>query len=46
MMLETIFTEIENMRHFSDQVYGERRIKLEDEREKNTITSFAKKEMI
>ena len=28
------FTEIENMRHFSDQVYRERRIKLEDEREK------------
>ena len=28
------FTEIENLRHFSDQVYREHRIKLEDEREK------------
>ena len=28
------FTEIENLRHFSDQVYRENRIKLEDEREK------------
>ena len=29
------FTEIENLRHFSDQVYRENRIKLEDEIEKN-----------
>ena len=29
------FTEIENLRHFSDQVYREHRIKLEDEIEKN-----------
>lgn len=28
------FTEIENLRHFSDQAYREHRIKLEDEREK------------
>ena len=28
------FTEIENLRHFSNQVYRDRRIKLEDEREK------------
>lgn len=28
------FTEIENLRHFSDQVYREHRIKLEDEIEK------------
>ncbi|RSI94985.1 hypothetical protein [Streptococcus mitis] len=28
------FTEIENLRHFSDQVYREHRIQLEDEREK------------
>ena len=27
--------EIENLRHFSDQVYREHRMKLEDEREKN-----------
>lgn len=28
------FTEIENLRHYSNQVYRDRRIKLEDEREK------------
>ena len=28
------FTEIENLRHYSDQAYREHRIKLEDEREK------------
>lgn len=28
------FIEIENLRHFSNQVYRDRRIKLEDEREK------------
>ena len=28
------FTEIENLRHFSNQVYRDRRFKLEDEREK------------
>ncbi len=39
------FTDIENLRHFSNQAYRDRRIKLEDEGE-NTLTSFAKKEMI
>ena len=28
------FTEIENLRHFSNQVYRDHKIKLEDEREK------------
>ena len=28
------FTEIENLRHFSNQVYRDHRVKLEDEREK------------
>jgi len=28
------FTEIENLRHFSNQVYRDYRVKLEDEREK------------
>ena len=36
------FTEIENLRHFSEQVYREHRIKLEDEREKNE-NEFRKK---
>ena len=48
MMLETAddvrdyFTEIENLRHFSEQVYREHRIKLENEREKND-NEFRKK---
>ena len=36
------FTEIENLRYFSNQVYRDRRIKLEDEREKND-NEFRKK---
>jgi len=36
------FTEIENLRHFSEQVYREHRIKLENEREKND-NEFRKK---
>lgn len=36
------FTEIENLRHFSDQVYREHRIKLEEVREKND-SEFRKK---
>ena len=36
------FTEIENLRHFSEHVYREHRIKLENEREKND-NEFRKK---
>ena len=36
------FTEIENLRNFSNQVYRDRRIKLEDEREKHD-NEFRKK---
>ncbi|KEQ50537.1 hypothetical protein MK391_06170 [Streptococcus oralis] len=36
------FIEIENLRHFSNQVYRDHKIKLEDEREKND-NEFRKK---
>ena len=36
------FTDIENLRHFSNQVYRDYRIKLEDEREKY-VNEFRKK---
>lgn len=36
------FTEMDNLRYFSEQVYREHRIKLEDEREKN-YKEFLKK---
>ena len=36
------FTEIENLRHFSNQVYRDHKIKLEDEREKHD-NEFRKK---
>ena len=40
--IKDYFIEIENLRHFSEQVYREHRIKLENEREKND-NEFRKK---